>query len=83
MELKEGKKHTCGLRRPFGVAGTENPETNVNGAATVKDSTAGPPTIKHQTYDPGIPLLGVYPKELEAKGLRMLVHLGLEQRYSH
>ncbi|KAB0392592.1 hypothetical protein E2I00_017734, partial [Balaenoptera physalus] len=21
MELKEGKKHTCGLRRPFGVAG--------------------------------------------------------------
>lgn len=21
MELKDGKKHTCGLRRPFGVAG--------------------------------------------------------------
>lgn len=21
MEMKEGKKHTCGLRRPFGVAG--------------------------------------------------------------
>lgn len=25
MELKEGKKHTGGLRRPFGVAGTLRP----------------------------------------------------------
>ncbi|NXU76561.1 DOCK5 protein, partial [Oreotrochilus melanogaster] len=24
MELKDGKKHTCGLRRPFGVAGMRN-----------------------------------------------------------
>ncbi|NXU26372.1 DOCK5 protein, partial [Thalassarche chlororhynchos] len=24
MELKDGKKHTCGLRRPFGVAGMTN-----------------------------------------------------------
>lgn len=27
MELKDGKKHTCGLRRPFGVAGTTNSVT--------------------------------------------------------
>lgn len=27
MELKDGKKHTCGLRRPFGVAGMTNSVT--------------------------------------------------------
>uniref|UniRef100_A0A669QGH6 Dedicator of cytokinesis 5 n=1 Tax=Phasianus colchicus TaxID=9054 RepID=A0A669QGH6_PHACC len=27
MELKDGKKHTCGLRRPFGVAGMANSDT--------------------------------------------------------
>lgn len=36
MELKDGKKHTCGLRRPFGVAGTTRPISGEDtGAGTV------------------------------------------------
>lgn len=33
MELKDGKKHTCGLRRPFGVAGMTNSINGENGMA--------------------------------------------------
>lgn len=60
MELKEGKKHTCGLRRPFGVAGM-----------TKVVQCLGTPFFalsKRPNGEPSSdPLWGIFPKELKSR----------------
>lgn len=39
-----------------------------DGAAALENSLAGPQTMKHRVlYDPAIPLLSIYPREMETQ----------------
>lgn len=45
MELKEGKKHTGGLRRPFGVAGETVQQFWVGPGSEERQQLADPPAV--------------------------------------
>lgn len=82
MELKEGKKHTCGLRRPFGVAGMM--KARVQGKRYSFWGTLSLQSLKDLMGNHHlIPFWGHIPKRIEEQGLKdTFVHLSAQWNYS-